>query len=75
MSNPETAMKLGEILVSHEVITRTQLNHALAEQQRVNAQSKRKFRLGEILLFSKLINVQQMYASLLEQRPHKEPGK
>ena len=64
--------RLGELLVKSNTINDEQLNHALGEQRRLNETSKRKFKLGEILLFLKLIPMQKLHAVLLGQRPRSQ---
>ena len=54
-------MRLGEILVKHELITETQLVQALAEQKRTGEQ------LGELLVRRELVTRQALEQALDEQ--------
>lgn len=70
-----TGVKLGELLVKRKIISASELKWALEQQLHLNATSKRKFRLGEVLLFAKLINTQQLSELLLEQKPRTDKDK
>ena len=44
---------IGDILVQQGFLTKEEIERALVLQKDMNKQSKRKFRLGEVLLFQK----------------------
>jgi len=65
-SNPKR-QKIGQMLLNHKIITPRQLAESLVEQKRLNAKSKRKFKIGEILLYLGHITVLQLQAFLSKQ--------
>ena len=66
---PMRPKRLGELLIEANVIQPKQLAVALNEQNRLNGSSKRKFKLGEILLFLNYIKLGNLHATLKSQRP------
>lgn len=59
--------KLGQILIEMELITREQLEEALIAQRQLNLSSAKKFKLGEMLLFSQAIRLSDLQAALRRQ--------
>jgi len=60
---------MGDYLLEDKVITQNQLMIALEEQEKVNEKSKRKFKIGEIMMFLKYISLPQLQSYLLKQQP------
>ena len=61
--------RLGDLLIEDKRITQAELSKVLAQQEQLNATSKRKFKLGEILLFMKLITRPELEDYLKRQKP------
>jgi len=61
--------KLGQILLAKNFIKQEDLVKTLQQQEQINATSKRQFKLGELLLFAKKINIAQLQVSLEAQKP------
>ena len=60
--------KLGEILVSMGFISELQLAEAMATQAELNGgASNRRFKIGEVLLFKKAIQMNQLHEALRAQ--------
>lgn len=59
--------KLGEILIEKAVITKDKLAMAILAQRDINARSNRKFRLGEVLLIQKSLNLNALHDALRNQ--------
>ncbi len=49
------------------MVTSDQLAKAMAFQSQINASQSRVFKLGEILLFQKALNMQQLHEALRQQ--------
>jgi len=66
--------KLGQLLIEAKRLTPGKLSIALQEQERINGKSKRHFKLGEILMFMKVLSLKDLHNHLLKQRPrsHKD---
>ena len=65
-ASPKASLRLGDLLISQNVLTPAQLDNALREQQRLTRLG-RPSRLGEVLLSSKLIRREQLAAALRAQ--------
>jgi len=59
---------IGELMVASNLISSLELDMALEEQERLKAQSKKNYLLGEILLSLKKINLIQLQTLLLKQK-------
>ncbi|MBA3946764.1 MAG: hypothetical protein H0X37_19660 [Herpetosiphonaceae bacterium] len=65
-SNPQTIMRLGELLVERGMLTQDELGKALAAQER-QARNGKQVRLGEVLVNTKLIRREQLETALRTQ--------
>ena len=58
---------IGQILVEKKFMRPEQLQLAIMAQKKLNASSARKFRLGEVCLFQKMISLSQLHEALRTQ--------
>lgn len=66
-SSPGIDKRLGQILVERNIISLKQLSAALYSQQEMKAKGGRVFKLGEILLFTEQLNMDQLRGALSSQ--------
>ncbi|PIR23430.1 MAG: hypothetical protein COV44_02840 [Deltaproteobacteria bacterium CG11_big_fil_rev_8_21_14_0_20_45_16] len=67
IGNNEGDDKIGQILLQENLVTTRDIAEALQQQKVLEIQSKRKFKLGEILLFMEKISLPQLQGALLKQ--------
>lgn len=67
--------KIGQILLREKIVDSKDLAYALSQQKALNAKGGRSFKLGEILLFMKKINLSQLQSALLLQRNKAEASR
>ena len=64
--------KLGQILLTMKLVTKSQLDVALSQQSVLNETTKdgHHYKLGEVLLFKKVLSLDQLH-NALRQQTHK----
>ena len=60
--------KLGEILTEMKFARNTEIKNVLREQTRIEQLGQSKFKLGQLLLFAKIIDENQLFTALRLQR-------